>query len=47
MRQKTYTGHGIQSLMDTCKKHGLTRFNSKMVVSNPNDLDSKWIITRY
>lgn len=45
MAQKTYSGHGILALLDTCKKHNLTSNNSKLHIKNPDDLGSGWTIT--
>ena len=45
MKQKTYTGKGVFSCIDTCKKYNLTKYNSDLSVSNPKDVNSKWKIT--
>lgn len=38
------SGHGIFNLLDTCYKHKWTKQNSRVVISNTNDLESKWRI---
>ena len=45
MKQKSYEGYGIASMLDVCKRFGLTRFNSDLHLKDPKDLDTKWIIT--
>lgn len=45
MKQKTYEGWGIANMLNTCKRFGLTRFNSDLHLKNPNDLDTQWRIT--
>ena len=45
MKQTTYEGIGIISMLDTCKKYRLFQWNSKLKVDNPTDLNSKWKIT--
>ena len=44
MKQKTYEGKGILNMLETCKKHKLFDWNSKLKVKDPTDLDSDWII---
>lgn len=46
MKQKTYSGVGISSMLHTSKQHNLTNLNSRLHIKNPNDLDSAWTITR-
>ena len=38
------SGHGIFSLLDTCYKNKWTKQNSRVEISNTNDLNSKWRI---
>lgn len=42
---KTYTGHGISAMLDTCARYGLTKDNSKLYIKSPDDLGSFWRIT--
>lgn len=45
MKQKTYEGWGIANMLNTCKRFGLTRFNSDLHLKDPKDLDTQWRIT--
>lgn len=45
MKQKTYSGKGVMSCMNVCKKYNLNKLNSNLYISNPKDIDSKWTIT--
>ena len=38
------TGRGLLACLDKCEYHGWTKFNTKLVVKDPSDLDSEWII---
>lgn len=45
MKKRTYTGRGILSMLETCKKHNLTPANSTISIARDWDLGSPWRIT--
>ena len=38
------SGHGIFNFLDTCYKHNWNESNTRVAISNKNDLDSAWRI---
>lgn len=37
-------GRGIARMLDVCYKRGLSNDNSVLVVRNPGDLNSSWVV---
>lgn len=44
LKQRTYEGYGMQDLLDTCKRHNITKENSDLTVKDTNDPNSYWIV---
>ena len=44
LKQKTYTGYGIEKMLDTAWYHNLTKENSVLTVDDYNNPNSHWTI---
>lgn len=44
LKQKTYTGYGIEKMLDTAWYHNLTKENSVLTVDDYNNPNSRWTI---
>ena len=44
LKQKTYTGYGIEKMLDTAWYHNLTKENSDLIVDDYNNLNTRWTI---
>lgn len=45
MTKKVYSGYGVEHMLSTAWRHGLTKQNSVLRVKDKNDINSKWTIT--
>jgi len=45
MKQKTYSGYGVNKMLSVCFKNKLTDLNSDLWVKDPSDLNSYWKVT--
>ena len=44
LKRRTYTGYGIEKMLDTAWYHNLTKENSVLTVEDYNNPSSHWLI---